>query len=230
MSSAAASSSPDHVPLPAFSQGCKVFIQGLVSKPELNGCRGKVVGCFNADTQRWPVSVTHKAGAVQELSLKEANLVLSEQGIAVATEAKAAAETSDEAETAEATCIYLRGASMMAWSVNGVYDITADIADGYPVYARRGGDGIIIEHKNGKWGVKHLLEMGSDACIAKVEGGRALSACRKRPWYIGDHTTRDFVKQDNVEMLIGDDAHREVSALGHACCAALSALDHATMF
>ena len=207
MSSAAASSSPGHAPLPAFWQGCKVFIQGLVSKPELNGCKGRVVGCFNEDSQRWPVRVTPKVGAVQELSLKEANLVLREQEMAVAAEAQAAAET------AESTCIYLRGASMMEWSINGVYDITADTADGHHVYARRGGDGIIIEHRNGDWGVKHLLEMGSDACIAKVEGGRALPACRKRPWFIADYATRDFVRQDNVEMLIGDDAHRKVSAL-----------------
>jgi len=92
-------SSPDYVLLPAFSQGCKVFIQGLVSKPELNGCRGKLVGCFSVDTQRWPVRVTPKSGAHEELLLKEANLVQASAVVAAA----AAATTTTTATSAATT-------------------------------------------------------------------------------------------------------------------------------
>ena len=82
---------PDHTPPPAILQGSNVLIQGLVSKPELNGCRGKVVGCFNEESQRWPVRVMPKTGAHQELLLKVANIMLVSDVPAAAVPASAAA-------------------------------------------------------------------------------------------------------------------------------------------
>ena len=97
----------DMGPPPAISQGCKVLIQGLVSKPELNGCKGRVVGCFNKESQRWPVRVVPKTGAPQELLLKVANITLASAVPAAAVPAAAAATaasitTNDAASAATA--------------------------------------------------------------------------------------------------------------------------------
>jgi len=37
-----------------FCAGCKVTITDLKSRPELNGCGGKIIGSFNAESGRWP--------------------------------------------------------------------------------------------------------------------------------------------------------------------------------
>jgi hypothetical protein len=86
--------SPDHVPPPEISQGCKVLVQGLVSKPELNGCRGRVAGCYNEERQRWPVRVMPKIGAHEDMLLKVANIMLASAVPAAAAPAPASASAS----------------------------------------------------------------------------------------------------------------------------------------
>ncbi len=83
--------SPDHAPPPAISKGCKVLIHGVVSKPELNGCKGRVAGCCNEERQRWPVRVMPNIGAYEEMLLKLANIMLESSVPATAVPAAAAA-------------------------------------------------------------------------------------------------------------------------------------------
>ena len=111
---------PDHAPPPAISQGSKVLIQGLVSKPELNGCRGKVVGCFNEESQRWPVRVMPKTGAHQELLLKVANVML-------ASDVPAAAVPASAAAAAAAAIITTTDAASATTSGGGAFDRIPDL-------------------------------------------------------------------------------------------------------
>jgi hypothetical protein len=94
---------PDHAPPSAISQGCKVIIQGLVSKPELNGCRGRVVGCYNEERQRWPVRVMPKTGAHEDMLLKVANIMLASAVLAAAVPASAAAAAASITTTTAAS-------------------------------------------------------------------------------------------------------------------------------
>ncbi len=61
-------------PKAVFSVGLKVTIADLKSRPELNGCGGKIIGSFDAEKQRWPVKVIPKVGTHEELMLREANI------------------------------------------------------------------------------------------------------------------------------------------------------------
>ena len=124
----------------------------------------------------------------------------------------------------QASCVYLFGASgPLSHAINGSYDITHDVADGYNIYAKRDGDGIIIEHHGGCWGIKHLREKGTAATVANVEGGCVIDLCTSRPWRVGDGESAEmkqsqgsrsysgqFVIAPNLKMLIGPDAEREV--------------------
>jgi hypothetical protein len=121
---------------PAISQGCKVLIQGLVSKTELNGCRGRVVGCFNKESQRWPVRVIPKTGAPQELLLKVANIMLASAAPAAAVPASVAAAaavsfTADDAAsaaTAAASATTTSGGS----AIDRIPDLTKHGDDAHP--------------------------------------------------------------------------------------------------
>ena len=97
----------DHAPPPAISQGCKVLIQGMVSKPELNGCRGRVVGRYNEESRRWPVKVMSKTGVPQELLLKVANIMLASDVPAAAVPAIAAAAAASITTTDSASAATL---------------------------------------------------------------------------------------------------------------------------
>lgn len=44
--------------------GCKVLIKGIVSRPELNACIGKVIGSFDSEKQAWPVRVVLEKGDI----------------------------------------------------------------------------------------------------------------------------------------------------------------------
>ena len=61
-------------PKAVFSVGLKVTIADLKSRPELNGCGGKIIGSFDVEKQRWPVKVIPKVGTHEELMLREANI------------------------------------------------------------------------------------------------------------------------------------------------------------
>jgi hypothetical protein len=59
-----------------LKDGCRVELKGIVSRPEVNGCRGVVIGNFDAEKQRWPVLVIKRRGRDEEMLLKPTNLVL----------------------------------------------------------------------------------------------------------------------------------------------------------
>jgi hypothetical protein len=59
-----------------LKDGCRVELKGIVSRPEINGCTGVVIGIFDAEKRRWPVLVTKRRGRDEEMLLKPANLVL----------------------------------------------------------------------------------------------------------------------------------------------------------
>jgi hypothetical protein len=59
-----------------LAEGCKVALQGLISRPGINGCRGVVIGDFDSEKQRWPVRVMKHKGNNEELLVKPANLVV----------------------------------------------------------------------------------------------------------------------------------------------------------
>lgn len=122
------------------------------------------------------------------------------------------------------SCVFLFGAvGRCGDAINGAYDMTDDVADGFHIYAKRDNDGLIIEHHEGYWGVKHLRELGTAATIAHVEGGCAIDLCASRPWYVADENSGKmkqsrgsrsysgtFAISRNIKMLIGSDAAREV--------------------
>ena len=124
----------------------------------------------------------------------------------------------------QASCVFLFGASgPLSHAINGSYDITHNVADGYHIYQKRDGDGMIIEHHGGCWGIKHLREKGTAATVANVEGGCVIDLCTSRPWRVGDGESAEmkqsqgsrsysgqFVIAPNLKMLIGPDAEREV--------------------
>jgi len=53
-----------------LKDGCRVELKGIVSRPEINGCRGVVIGKFDAEKQRWPVLVIKRRGRNEEMLLK----------------------------------------------------------------------------------------------------------------------------------------------------------------
>jgi hypothetical protein len=59
-----------------LADGCRVELQGIVSRPEINGCRGIVIGEFDMEKQRWPVLVMKRRGRDEEMLLRPVNLVL----------------------------------------------------------------------------------------------------------------------------------------------------------
>jgi len=124
---------PDHAPPPVISLGSKVLIQGLVSKPELNGCRGKVVGCFNEESQRWPVRVMPKTGAHQELLLKVANIVLVSDVPPAAVPASAAAAASITTTDAASAAIAAASATTSGGgAIDRIPDLTQHGDDAHP--------------------------------------------------------------------------------------------------
>ena len=41
-----------------------MLIKGIVSRPELNACIGKVIGSFDSEKQAWPVRVVLEKGDI----------------------------------------------------------------------------------------------------------------------------------------------------------------------
>ena len=54
-----------------------VVLDGIITRPEINGCRAVLCGEFNSEKQRWPVRVLKRRGGEEEMLLKAANLFLS---------------------------------------------------------------------------------------------------------------------------------------------------------
>ncbi len=44
--------------------GCSVLIKGIISRPELNACIGKVIAAFDSEKQAWPVRVAPEKGDI----------------------------------------------------------------------------------------------------------------------------------------------------------------------
>lgn len=44
-----------------------MLIKGIVSRPELNACIGKVIGSFDSEKQAWPVRVVLEKGDIDRL-------------------------------------------------------------------------------------------------------------------------------------------------------------------
>jgi hypothetical protein len=62
----------------SVADGCGVELQGIVSRPELNGCRGIVIGKFDAEQHRWPVLVSITSNVDEELLLAPENFRVKE--------------------------------------------------------------------------------------------------------------------------------------------------------
>ena len=60
----------------SLADGCRVQLQGIASRPEINGCRGIVIGEFDTEKLRWPVLVMKRRGRDEEMLLRPVNLVL----------------------------------------------------------------------------------------------------------------------------------------------------------
>jgi hypothetical protein len=70
--------------------------------------------------------------------------------------------------------------------INGPYDRTAELSGGYAVYAKRGDGSVCIEHRAGKWRVKHVSDKGKDLSYAFISGNRALEDCASCVWSVWD--------------------------------------------
>ena len=55
----------------------RVVLDGIITRPEINGCHAVLCGEFNSEKQRWPVRVLKRRGGKEEMLLKAANLYLS---------------------------------------------------------------------------------------------------------------------------------------------------------
>ena len=80
-------------------------------------------------------------------------------------------------------CLFISGATgINAGAINGGYDRTGEMCDGYALYRKRCDPGVIMEHRGGKWKAKPVSDKGWDAGYAYVAGGCAAEACTSRMW------------------------------------------------
>ena len=99
--------------------------------------------------------------------------------------------------------------------INGVYGRTNEVSGGYPSYVRLGDASWCIEHRQGRWQIKHVSFLGTDQCCASVPGGCALEACTSRVWMVWDG--QEFYHQRSMKMVTGAEAEPAVS--GFCICA-----------
>ena len=86
--------------------------------------------------------------------------------------------------------LFISGATgTHAGAINGGYDRTGEMCDGYALYRKRCDPGVIMEHREGNWEVKAVSSKGTTSCYAYVKGGCALAACTSRQWKVGDGKT-----------------------------------------
>jgi hypothetical protein len=94
--------------------------------------------------------------------------------------------------------------------VNGGYDRTSEMSNGYPVYIKRGDESMLIEKSRNSangWDIKDLSDKGSDYSCAIIQGGLNARACI-RIWNYSS-----FAAQSTAKMLTGQEAERAVSRL-----------------
>ena len=109
--------------------------------------------------------------------------------------------------------MFISGATgVNAALVNGVFEPTQEKGlDGRVLYAKRGDASMCIEHHTGTWQVKLVSCMGTDACMAVLEGGSALEACASGVWDVLYESGALFQEQTGVTMLTGQEAQQAVS-------------------
>jgi hypothetical protein len=90
--------------------------------------------------------------------------------------------------------------------VNGGYDRTSEMRNGFPVYSKRGDESMFIEKTTGgNCHIKDLSDKGSNNCCAVIRGGLHAHASIE----IWDYAT--FAAQPNTKMLTEQEAERAVS-------------------
>jgi hypothetical protein len=95
---------------------------------------------------------------------------------------------------------------------NGVYDLTNQTLNGYPVYVSRSGRGLCLVHRNGEWGIQQLSKKESNVGrAAYVQGGCPLEACVSRVWKVIGHG--GYIDQPSVKIVLGEEGERQVR-----CC------------
>ena len=108
-----------------------------------------------------------------------------------------------------ADVVFISGATgERSFGINGPYDRTAELSGGYAVYAKRGDGSVCIEHRAGKWEVKHVSTKGEDSSYASVSGNRALEDCASCVWSVLYGTAR---VDQTLEIVSGADAQRQAS-------------------
>ena len=107
--------------------------------------------------------------------------------------------------------VFIRGATgPYSARINGAYDRTSEMSDGYPVYVGRCDASMCIEHFDGvRWQVKLALNKGTGRCWASVPGGCALEACTSRLWRV--HDGKNYNHQPSLQMATGAEAEHAVS-------------------
>ena len=121
----------------------------------------------------------------------------------------------------KATDIFISGATgTNARLINGHYKPSQERGpDGHVIYHEHdGGDSIDepvriehVSHIEGVWQLKHLGQLGTDACYASVQSGCALEACTSRVWRVA--ASRELHEQTSLKMLTGAEAKRAMSNL-----------------
>jgi hypothetical protein len=96
-------------------------------------------------------------------------------------------------------------------AINGGYDRTSEVCDGYALYVKRGDASTCIEHYEGRWKVKPVSCKGTNVCSAYVAGGCGLEACTSRVWKVGDG--KAFHDAPAVKLVAGAEAQRHVSPM-----------------
>ena len=109
--------------------------------------------------------------------------------------------------------VFISGATgPWAAAINGPYDRTGEISDGYAVYSKRGDPSMCLEHRGERWQVKPVSNKGKSAAVAAVAGGCALEDCTSRVWRVDDGVPEHpLIDQSSVKMATGRESERLVS-------------------
>jgi hypothetical protein len=108
-----------------------------------------------------------------------------------------------------ADVVFISGATgLHSFGINGPYDGTAEVSGGYAVYSKRGDGSVCIEHRAGKWQVKHVAAKGRDSSIASASGHRVLDDYASCVWRVLDGGAS---VDQTLEIVSGADAQRQAS-------------------
>jgi len=114
-----------------------------------------------------------------------------------------------EEENKLAVSVFICGATgPYSAMIDGFYEATEERGlDGRVLYKKRG-DGLWIEHLEGKWQIKHASDKGRDSGNACVAGRCGLEACVSKVWILWDG--KKHKKQPSLKMTTGPEAERQV--------------------